>query len=708
MIPPTIILANNSASEASFIGYAKSILAELKSSLAFQGLQQGNSEVSPNTGVLIEVAKHFSIETIRITVDENIYLQADKQKELKEIKNNLDNRFFVRVGSNDDIELDLAGHVIRDDTRYYWIDFFYNESAPVISDQIAFYEPGGMYSVVAAEDTVYYNEARSVSDETFLQAITMLDYMRYNVTRSFDLAVTNEQGEVIIKSRFVAGYNFLSVGDSIIYAPDIPVPSGGSTDLSGVSRNPPNRFVVDLESRTMAWYHVLQRWPEISTYRESTGSVSGIVCGIDIGNGNFWELNTLSTFNFNGAAAASYEIYGTGTNTVYEFQCVASDIAVINREAVTLTLPYRSEPADFVFDLGTASLVSCSPSTVINSTKLIAAGYEWYQTSTYSSRSGETESIPATYVVDFSNEYGFDCTLFETCPDDQKELVEAHSSYAETYQPWSERHINISLLGLEVSGFSKINSGENSFVNKNESIYCRIHYCTLGMNSGEISCGNDGGIRSGGKSLSAFMYANFGSIQNVYAPAQNISLYLGKNDIVSTAWQLTITGPYGSTYETFAECQSAWTTSSPYQGEGPWSVATTDWPQNYPIVDPRTYFNFSNLPISLPELASYTAASTQTWYVPAIADVDTIIDADLCVIDGCPDTKTQSGILQVSILDDRWSAGSQGIVISVKSSVSGESEIYHDGVGKLTAILTALARDNLLGAGENLFDIGLI
>jgi len=710
MIPPTIILTHNSAAEASFIGYAKSELEALKTSMSFQGLQQGSSEVSPTDGVLFELSKSFSTETIRITVDESVYLQDDKQKEFKEISTPLDNRFFVRVGAPSDIELDGLGHVIRDDTRYYWIDFFYNTEAPVVSDQIGFYEAGELYSVVETEDTISYDEARDVSDETFLQAITMLDYMRYNVTRSFDLAVTNEQGETTKTNRWVAGYNFLSVGDSIVYAPDIPFPSGGTSDIEGISRHPPNRFVVDLESRTMAWYHVLQRWPEVSTYRECTGSVSGRVVTVDPDNAGSWTVTALDSFSFTGFSASPYGITGTGSETVYEYQCVVADIVDLSRSEVVLNIPYKSEPALLSFDPETAAIISCTGTSELEATKLIATGYEWYEASTYSRESGSQTTIPTTYTDDFNNAPSFSCEsyAYDMCPVDVSELVEAHASYQEVYDIWSELHVGISVVGIDPAGWSSINHGENGFVAKQEAVYCRIYYCSVGLNTGVLTCGGNSGERYSSKNLSAYMYANFGTTKNVYAPSQNVSLYLGKRDFVGAVWQLSAQGPPGSTFATFEEAASAWTNPTPCIGEGVWDAATTAFPQNYPVVDPRSYFNLTNMPISMPDLVSSISINVQAWYVPAPADVDTSTDYDICEIVDCPDTKTQSNIVQVSILDDRWSEGSQGIVIAVKSSDASETEIYHDGVAKLNAILTALVRDKLLGAGESLFDIGLI
>lgn len=709
MIPPSIILTNKTAIEASFIGHAMSELKTLRGLMSFQGLNENYRVISPYPGVLLEASKSFSVEAVRVTVNEAVYQREQQRRNLVKIATPHDGRFFVRVGAPTDVEVDSLGHTIRDDTRYYWIDFAANPSAPTVSDQIAFYVPGDKLWKYDDGDLSFYDNVRYMADDAFLQAVSLADYCKYNVVRSFDLS--QEVETVLHSTRFVAGYNFLADAISIIYIPDIPIPAGGEVDINGISKSPVNRFIVDLESRTLCWHHALQRWPEIGTYHESTGSMAGDIIGIDCNSEGVWSVVDINTFNFNGSVASAYGVTGTGSDAVYEYQCATSDVVSLGRNSVVLSLPYRSEPVRLTFNPSSSNaILSCNAATTLATSKVVESGYEWYTTSTYSRESGSPESIPLTYSVNNTSSDSFDCSLFtyDLCPGDLSELVVEKSSYSETYQEWIELHVGVSVAGLPTAGYSYIINGKNGFVQKQESVECHIHYCIKSLNEGGI-CQDSGGARSATKTFSSFMYGSFGSIQNLRCPAQNISLLLGNRKIVDTTWQMQIVGPYGSTFPTWGECVAVWGQSAPWAGEeGVWSVATTQYPKKYPIVDPRTYFNLENMPISLPDMVSVINVSTQTWYVPAVGAVDETTDYDLCVIDGCPDTKTESGIVAVSILDDRWSDGSQGIVIAVKSNSSGETAIYHDGVDKLTDILAALARDGLLKAGEYLFDIGLI
>jgi len=711
MIPPKIILTNRSAFEASFIGYAKSVLAELNSSLNFQGLQQGTSEVSPNDGVLIEVAKHFSLETIRITVDESSYLQEENVKDKKEIGSKLDNRFFVRVGKSSDVDLDELGHVTRDDTRYYWIDFFYNTEAPAISDQIAFYETGELYGVVETDDTIYYNESRNVSDETFLQAVTMLDYMFFNYTRSFDMEAANPTTGIIKKDRFVAGYNFLSVGDNIIYAPIIPLPGGGEWDYDAeCSKNPQNRFFVDLESRTLCWYHVIQKWliTEPITHTEATGSMAGGIAFIDISTDGDWEVSSYTTFSITGDVGDDYSITTTGSDSLREPIGILSDITELNRSGISLTLPLESTPLNVVcvIDSG-VNVDSCTASGSMSTFKCVSNGYSQYTSAEYVYESGELDDIlKADTAID--NSYTVDdCgSTPPACPSyDVYEVWEDGTDYYETHAAWSELLVRMSIYGIDAAGYTDVLRGRKSgqYV---EECYTLIHWCH--QQSGY--CATRVGSLTAARSITASVTGGFGLKQDVQIPMQNVVLLDSTLAVaVNTTIERRVTGPSAKfVYYDMAQTFANWSVDNPFYlpPPSPYAVSTITYPYGYTIEDPANILPLDDFPVAVPPLEAQIASSI--WAKTSTHNINESTDNDLCVIYECPDTFTASGILTVGIFDDRWSEGSQGIVIAVRSSVAGQTEIYHDGVAKLSAILTALSRDGLIGAEDQLFDIGLI
>ena len=189
--------------------------------------------------------------------------------------------------------------------------------------------------------------------------------MFHNYVRSFDL--TSVVGNKSVSARFVAGYHFLATGDSIIYTPEIPTVAGGDIDLAtGTSKNPPNRFFVDLESRTMCWYHVLQKWklPDIGppVHTESTGSVAGVIIGIDYDNG--WITSGSSLFSFSGDVADGL-ISNTGSDAILEPIGILSDISTLNRETVTFYTSYLSGTTRIIAALPGFDISSCVETSLI-------------------------------------------------------------------------------------------------------------------------------------------------------------------------------------------------------------------------------------------------------------------------------------------------------------------------------------------------------
>ena len=702
MIPPKEILYHNSAAEASFLGYAHSQLATLRDSMAFQGLNEGYRKISPYTGVVVEAWKSFSLEGVTVSVDEEVYGKTPYERKLREEKTVLDNRFFVRIGEPSDIETDILGHVIRDDTRYYWIDFF-----AVTDNNISFYEPGEKYNEYEIDDTIYFEEARFVTDETFLQVVNFPDYMFHNYVRSFDLE--NTVGEEVVLARFVAGYHFLAVNDGIIFTPTIPTVAGGDVDLAtGTSKNPPNRFFVDLESRTMCWYHVLQKW-KVETppgRNETTGSMSGTVKGIDMADGE-WSITACGDYSFSGDIADGV-VENIGSDSFLGPIGIASDIESLDRTTLKINLSYKCSPFRLTCSMASevVSVESCASINDIYTVLVAADGYDWHQSATFTLESGAAATDGDGDTTSYSvNE----CVSGGACPE-EIQLMEDSWSWGETSSAWSEAIMQTTFYGVSPCGFSQIVEGKNNGT-YSENLEAYLHYCYPVLGG---YC-NDGTYHTAyGRSMQGSTNGSFGTLYDITSPCQNVMLHVSTSEkVIGVQINRHVYGNddgYPDIDTSLNVALAHWNTSNPlYQpSPSPFSICNQVYPKGYNLVDPAEFLSLENFPIPLNPLSFFSAGGSGQWYNDAAYSHDQTTDVDVCVIKDCPDTFTASELFSAVILDDRWSEGSQGIVIAVKSNATGETAIYHNGTNKLSDIMYALSRDGLLKTGEALFDIGLI
>ena len=702
MIPPKIVLANNSQAEADFIGLALSQLAILERLLSFHNVNSNYRRVDPYPGVLLEAWKTFSIREAKITVDEDAYNEYLERPEKKRYERKLDNRFFVRIGAPTDMVFDERGHLVSDTTRYYWIDFAARPDAPVIADQIAFHDPGERTLEFESGEGYFYAVSRNVSHDTFSQAVTFTDYMYHNYVRSFDLA---KDIDGLITQRFVAGYHFLATGNNIVYTPTVVPPSGGDFDEYEICKNPPNRFFVDLESRTMCWYHVLQEWKLLSvvTDTESTGSISGDVVGADFTE-NVLNLDHICIFSFTGNAADA-QVTETAGDSLLEPIGIASDIEYLDRTSLKIITSYESVPVRLNCTLGASPVVSSVDTLGAMTTALaVADGYEWYQSATVVIESGDEPDILAedTAVV---NSYDVnECLPLPAVCNQEIEIIEDGGEYSEIKSAWEETIVNLSLYGMDSYGYTEVVLGRENGTYA-ENVYSILHYCypVLGGN-----CNESGYSTAAARSVQGYASGSFGSICDVSIPCQNITIHRETNDkVINTSILRIIQGPGGE--GVLSEDLAHWNASTPLQTDDPpFDICSEVYPAGYTMEDPANWLPLGNFPISLDDLVFNYASGNGTYSSNVVYNYDQTVTVDKCYVKDCPDEFTASGLISIVILDDRWSRGSQGQVIAVKSSTPGETAIYHNGVDKMQAILEALTRDSLLGDGENLYDIGLI
>lgn len=706
MIPPRFIPKGDVPSAKGFYGMAMDQLAILNRQRTL-GLKDEIRRVAPFPGVeIVCISNRFGYQEVTVNVLAVPKDSVDETSRKKTSATQMDNRFFVRVGSLSDIVTDEYGHVIQDSTRYYWIDFFAHENAVPISNQIAFYSPGKTYLTNEAKDEIRYTVARTVSRETFLYVVDFPDYMFYNYIRAFDLV----DGEKT--ARFVAGYHFLATGDSIIHAPEIPMAPGGMFDgETGGHKNPPNRFYVDTITRTMCWYHILQEWSiDQPTMTASTGSIAYEVIAVDVNSEtNAWTAIQLSSFALSGEVAVDYGISGASFYTPYEPVGIVSDITNISRDNISINIPFKMFPLLVSVSIS-SEVTSCSRVNGLATLYAIAEGYQSYNAATVTFDSGDDEYVPyedthwwATYVP-------YDCTSNYTCPEGSGEPLEKwqeDSWYTEIYPAWSELHATLSINGIPPVKFTIMENGRDA-ATLTEVCSSLVHFCRAQLGG---PCTNASAHSSATKNLIGHVTGRFGSSHDAKVPMQNVVMLASTTrSSLGTRILRYIAGPaYGSDITSNLESAlGEWGVPDPlwHNRDTYKAVSDVPYPKAYPVEDPVNWFDLSNFPTTWPEL-KYDPW-TVSWGSDEHIDYYDLAMVDKCYIRECLQEFTASKMASISILDDRWSVGSQGIVIVTKSSLLGESKIYHDGVDKTTAILDALVRDGLLQQGEYLFDVGLI
>ena len=705
MIPPKKKYTGDDEAGKDLVGMGLRRMAKLRGDMKFQGL-----ETHMDNPLVLQGGASISCTSIKGVDEVHIHVpQKGKPRKGVEHEVVLDNRFFVRVGKPSDIVYDESGNVVTDNTRYYWIDFFARPNASELSRQIAFYRPGSKKEYDVAQGGTKVIKTRNVSRATFLQAVTFLPYMYHNYVRSFDLPkdVNAQAGKA---SRFVAGYHFLATGKGIIFTPSIPMPAGGDyDDVIEVSKNPPNRFFVDIESRTLCWYHVLQEWKETVPliHNESTGSISGAVVGVDWEN-KTWSSTLLTLVSVSGDIADSFSITGIGSNALLEPIGIVSDIISLSRSNAEFCLAYLSQPIQVNCFWGSGfSVDSCSAVSSMTSALAVSSGYEWYQSATFSMAEGEDPDIlqADTTVVNSFSVHDCEAGYPASCPT-EIEIIEDGWSYFETKASWSETIARVQPFGVDGFGYTELIRGRENGA-YGEGVYSILHYCEPIL----------GGCIAGGNSTAAnrlvqgYATGSFGRTPDLQIPCQNITMHLSTSSkVVNTTVYRSVQGPDGGALTgNISEDLGHWNTPSPLlTDDPPFDICTETYPAGYTMEDPANWLTLENFPIPLDDLVFGSSAGIGSYTSNQVYNYDQTVDTDVCYIKDCPRTFTASKVYSAIVLDDRWSAGSQGQVVAVKSELADESSAYHNGVDKLQAIIAALTRDRLIKVGESLIDIGLI
>lgn len=649
-------------------------------------------------------------------------------------------RFFVRIGAPEDIVRDENGNTIDDFTRYYWIRFNMYPDGETTADQIGFARPGAKRELRRdyALKKIYYEMPRNVSNTTFHSVVYFPRYMNYNYTRSFDLdtETLDDQG-LPVKHRFVAGYHFLATGNDIIYTPEISLPSGGLYDYAnGTTMNPVNRFYIDLDTRTLMWYHVVQEWrsptPTPPPFQEDTGSLSATIVGLDYNatlDTPAWEFTPETQINFNGSISEDYlftpdDDYFWDVWSLNSFVPVGigSDILSLTRSTARFNMTTKGYPfsIDWSFTLGSnASHSNLVEETFMYTQRVNDTGYETYQSVQTVFDSGLSDQDGDNLV---RNDFTVtDCSSISNCDQDMvwtEALEFEETKHGWSQLDWSESAIKFSPDNFGPYGNVHIYNSTNDKESIWESVLCNGHACE------RYSCNTRNFQSSIAKTSYLLLKGTWADDPKAEIPAHNYTTvdYVTINiDNIFFARSIYFNGTSfaGSRWEgwddDFAIFQAAGDYDPPLYEDGTSidRLYTTSWPINYPTVDPieRASQNLIDyLPIEPPELQPGVSGSqirySSTYQVLSGTPYNTPVDQ--VKIAGIDDTFTLSGIIQSSIWDDRWSEGSEGIVVAVKSTEAGESAIYHDGVDKVQDIITALYREGILQEGELIFDIGLI
>lgn len=705
MISPIFKFTGDESAGKELMGIGHRRLNKLLHDMSFQKLDvhKDNPLVMPN-GVTIGCESNYGINEVRIHVPHGG--GGDEGSSVTQV---MDNRFFVRVGKTSDVTLDLLGHVVSDRTRYYWIDFAANPTASTISDQIAFYKPNGSKKKVKTIGSkAYYLKPRNVSKATFLNVVNFPDYMFHNYIRSFDF-MRDPSDQQSKRDRFVAGYHFLASGNSIICTPNIPAPTGGDLEIdTGTSKNPPNRFFVDINTATMCWYHVLQEWKltEPITHTMATGSISGEIIGANISSGK-WVLTGASIFSFTGDIASSFSVVTTESDSLLEPVGAASDITKLTRTELWIDTSSFSTPVRIECSISEGvNAEICFGKADIETITCVNTGYNWYNSASYRRASGIREDVIET---GWYNNYAVnDCTPGGACSEDF-EVWNEGASYTENRPPWEELSIGLSLFGINAAGYTDVVYGEGRGT-YTEAVSCIIHHCDPVLGGGCVNASNS---VSGSKTLIGSITGKYGNKIDAYIPCQNITILRSTDkNIENTIITRSVTGPHNAAVDEsdMATAFAEWNRTQPLTLPAPsvFQYADTEYIKKYMVEDPANWLPLQYYPEDIPDLEFDITTSRNYWRKTATVNSTGTTNNDLCVIKDCPDTFTASELVSAVILDDRWSFGSQGQVIAVKSNMYGETAIYHDGVNKTQDIVTALIRDKIIRAGESLIDIGLI
>jgi len=719
MIPDRFIFTGDESKGRELIHAGKRLLSKFKDDLRLGGHKSGKSRKINVLGGTVHCEAIYGCHEVHIHIPKREIAEEPAKPveqiapEIINIETEVDNRFFVRVGNPaTDITIDEFGHVTSDDTRYYWIDF---NAFPLAagSDKIGFYTPGeeleSEYGNIL-EKTI----ARDVTDSTFFECVNLPDYMFHSYVRSFDMSQTVEG--VLKTDRFVAGYNYLTTGDNIIYLPEILPPTGGEIDGYDISKCPQNRFFVDIESRTMAWYHVLQEWwappPLTPPHTLATGSMSGVIVGIDSQDGR-WEKTFDTSFSLTGDSSSWYSVTTTGSDTIKEPIGILSDITALSRTAVKMNIPLYSTPIEFTAILDPSFLLTnCESIEIMETNACIATGYDIYPSAsvTYSSGGGD-EDIPLTEGFNYYTTTS--CPGRDPCELSVYEILEDYWSYYETYGAWSENIIEMSIDGMEVVGWAVVVQGEENG-QVVEGIWGAVHGCKEQFGG----CNNQTYEAGASRSMQGYVSGTFGSKYTVTMPLQNTTLLESTTKIVDEGIQVyrRVEGPEsGLDVTSLSTTLSNWNDDAPLDYNDTFTALSgVEYPRDYFIEDPANWFSCLNYyPFSLPEL-TLPAVPTNYWYGPTVTPETEVETNDICKIKDCAATFIASDIFSIVILDDRWSTGSQGLVVAVKSNNPNESAIYHGlteaNEDKTDYIITALIRDGILieDNGDQLLDIGLV
>jgi hypothetical protein len=110
LIPVRIIVTGDASKGRELIGFAKNQMSILENLMSFQSLNQGSRTVSPFPGVVVECWSSFSLQEIRIYVEE-FFEEGEEKGEYIEVKEcfcNCNFSFGVVIAVGEELEKDIS------------------------------------------------------------------------------------------------------------------------------------------------------------------------------------------------------------------------------------------------------------------------------------------------------------------------------------------------------------------------------------------------------------------------------------------------------------------------------------------------------------------------------------------------------------------------------------------------------------------------
>lgn len=712
-----------------FRGLGAKRYRDLAVAMAPNELEVGFNTLRFSDGTVIKTSCNYGLSKVEI------YVPFVKSEKIEKQPENIDIalRFFVRIGSTEDVVYDeLLDEVIEDNTRYYWIDF----KSEIDDSDIKFYRQGEKLLNARGEETT--KVAPNVSRNILLHIADPPAYMEDVTVKAFDLSYNNGEDQI---QRFVMGYQYLAQNYDILYnmlPSSLPMPAGCVYDLITLkTKCPPNRLLYDTSSQTIAWYHVTQEWMDVSPgvpaeFTESTGAIAGLVGSLDY---DFeyagdpekkWFFRHFSSISISGESCKDFSFNdGPWADIVREPVCTVADIVSINRTEAIIHCPYQHQLFEFTVDLDTREVDNCEEIEESSTHVLGMTGFKLTQGSSWASE-GETGSEDYHENEQWPNTKTCDYETGDECVENYQPILTYYKTTdRRVYDPW-----DISYTGLylpvdenEPYAFMESDHGENSG-SEEEFVTNTAGYCQWSS-----SCQVTYSGCACTKLIEGYIVGRYGTTLHAKVTAQNITrtealaktVYdIGLQRLVrlspdSNDNLLSHVDLLDDSVESFCEvCNYATPCLGAFDFKNDINETfTTAWPIGWECRDPIDMIDTRDCyPFDFPAMVYDDSGSIVQWSGDLVDYSKTENETlNKVHVYGLIEEFERNDISNVSFLDDRGTEGSCGVCVFLKDINVNSSRVFHGEQSlaeKTQTFMTALQDQNIIDDDEFIYTIGLL